>query len=59
MKLTESALDRRLADKRETRGLIDLLLSTGAMTGPYIPVRPLTVTPLMRLRRALRRYLSA
>lgn len=55
-RVSEAALDRRIAEKREARSLPELLLSTGALEGPFRRVRPLTVSPLMRVRRALRNF---
>jgi hypothetical protein len=34
-RLTKAHLDRRIAKKQETRGLPELLLSSGAAEGPY------------------------
>jgi hypothetical protein len=39
--------------------IVELMLSTGAMTGPHRKTHPITLTPWIRLKRALRRALSA
>jgi hypothetical protein len=51
IKLTEAHLDRRIAEKLETRGMADLLLSSGAIEGPYRHTHPVT-----RWSLALRRF---
>lgn len=38
--------------------LPDLLLRQGSMTGPYRPIRPMTVTLRQRLLRAVRSMLN-
>jgi len=51
-KLTEAALDRHIRAKHETRGLGELLLSSGAMTGPHRLTKP-----VVRLRARLSMWL--
>lgn len=53
-KLCEAHPDRRIAEKMETRGLADLLLSSGAVEGPFKRTHPVTRGAL----NALRLYLS-
>lgn len=56
-RLTAASIDRRIAAKQERRALPELLLATGAMEGPFRRSRPLTLSPLARIRRALRSFL--
>lgn len=58
MKLTAAHLDRAQAAK-QLRGvpLPELLLASGAMEGPARPCKPLTVSLLARVRRAVRAWL--
>jgi hypothetical protein len=59
MKLTAAHLDRALAAKRlHGTPLHELLLSSGAMEGPGRPCKPLTVTLLARVQRAMRGWLA-
>lgn len=50
-KLTVANLDRRQAERTQPGPLVDLLLTTGAMTGPHRRTHPVTLSPLQRLLR--------
>ena len=54
MKLTAAHLDRRQAERTQPGPLVDLLLTTGAMSGPHRSTRPLTVSRWKRLLRWLK-----
>lgn len=41
-----------------TKSLCDLLLSSGAMEGPFRRPRPITLSPVARVLRAVRVYLN-
>ena len=56
----EPLLDRRAAElSLSGLSLPELLLSTGAMTGPFRRPKPATVTTWARIRRALRAWAVA
>ena len=54
MKLTAANLDRRQAERTQPGALVDLLLTTGAMTGPHRRTHPVTLTVWQRLLRRLK-----
>ncbi len=54
MKLTEKHLDLRQRERTERRDLGDLLLSSGALQGPYRRTHPTKLSVWARILRALR-----
>lgn len=51
IRLTEASLDRHLRDMGEHRDLGALLLSSGAVEGPFRALRPITLNWRQRLTR--------
>lgn len=56
--LTAANLDRRQAERDNAHlSLPELLLRSGAMTGPHRITRPVTVSGLLRMKRAVRSWI--
>ena len=58
-KLVEAHLDRRIAEKAESRSLPELLLAKGSMSGPHRRTHPITRSALGALRSYLSNALQA
>ena len=56
MKLTKAMLDRRIEEKANTMPFIDLLLSKGAIEGPFKNPKPFTVGYWTHVKRRLQQW---